>query len=170
MVRAFSIVHFYEGQWWFWDEIGLDRMGPFGTEEQANEGIEKYCVEVLNYETARMETRTMATTKEILDAVGKERERQHRLALGGDTDTFDRSNSRNDWVAYISAYAGRAAAKVARNEIVSCHFRSMMVKVAALAVAAIEANDKGWMDAIRDPQREIRANGTIQKTSPENMG
>lgn len=57
---------------------------------------------------------------------------------------FDKTNSRNDWVAYISAYAGRAAAKVKRNERDGTEFRDMMVKVAALAQAAIEAHDAGY--------------------------
>lgn len=57
---------------------------------------------------------------------------------------FDKTNTKNDWVAYISAYAGRAAAKVARNEKEGQTFRENMVKVAALAQAAIEAHDAGY--------------------------
>ncbi|MAT51427.1 MAG: hypothetical protein CMK32_09625 [Porticoccaceae bacterium] len=60
----------------------------------------------------------------------------------------------NDWVAYITAYAGRAAEKVYRNQRESelngkdsCdkkRFRENMVKVAALALAAIEAHENGY--------------------------
>ena len=57
---------------------------------------------------------------------------------------FDKSNSRNDWIAYISAYSGRAAQKVLRNEKEGQSFRDNMVKVAALAQAAIEAHDAGY--------------------------
>ncbi|HUU93215.1 MAG TPA: hypothetical protein VM238_18630 [Phycisphaerae bacterium] len=80
----------------------------------------------------------------ILEEVVAERNRQRELKHGGDTDAFDRGNSRNDWLAYIMAYAGRAAAKVFRNEREGCQFRENMIKVAALAIAAIEAHDKGY--------------------------
>ncbi len=84
----------------------------------------------------------MTDTDHVLDEVAEERQRQIDLAHGGDTAAFDKANSRNDWVAYITAYAGRAADKCPRNEC--CEFRDMMKKVAALAVAAIEAYDKNW--------------------------
>lgn len=57
---------------------------------------------------------------------------------------FDKTNTQNDWVAYISAYAGRAADRVLRNQREGQGFRENMVKVAALAIAAIEANDAGY--------------------------
>lgn len=85
-------------------------------------------------------------TSSVLGEIANERQRQREVAHGGDTDAFDQTNSCNDWVAYISAYAGRAAHKVPRNENADCHFRDMMLRVAALAVAAIEACDKGWME------------------------
>ena len=44
----------------------------------------------------------------------------------------------------IAAYVGRAADKVARNEKEGQTFRANMVKVAALALAAIEAHDSGY--------------------------
>ena len=52
----------------------------------------------------------------------------------------------NDWVAYITTYAGRAT-NAMRNLKDSCEFRPNIIKVAALAVAAlavaaIEAYDK----------------------------
>jgi hypothetical protein len=80
----------------------------------------------------------------ILDQILAERVRQHDLAHGGDTNGFDMSNSRNDWIAYVTAYIGRAAAKVSRNEREKCDYRDNLVKAGALIVAAIEAHDKGW--------------------------
>ena len=60
-----------------------------------------------------------------------------------DSDEFDKSNSKNDWVAYISAYSGRAADKVFRNEREECDFDENMTKVAALAISALVASEKG---------------------------
>ncbi len=82
--------------------------------------------------------------EELLKEIIKERERQMKLAHGGNTDEFDKKNSQNDWVAYIMAYAGRAADKVTRNKNEGQDFRQNMIKVAALAIAAIEAYDKGY--------------------------
>lgn len=80
----------------------------------------------------------------VLQEIERERERQAQLAHGGDTEAFDKSNSQNDWVAYVAAYTGRAADKVFRNERENCTFRENMLKAAALCVAAIEAHDKGY--------------------------
>ena len=57
---------------------------------------------------------------------------------------FDKGNTRNDWIAYVNAYTGRAAAKVRRNEKEGQDFRDLMVKASALALAAVEAHDKGY--------------------------
>ena len=84
------------------------------------------------------------TMDEILGEIKAERERQVNLAMAGDTESFDRTNSRNDWVAYIAAYSGRAAEKTFRNKREGQDFRANMLKAAALAVAAIEAHDKGY--------------------------
>ena len=81
---------------------------------------------------------------QVLDDIVAERRRQRELAHGGDTDEFDKSNSQNDWIAYINAYTGRAAEKVFRNEREDQKFRDNMIKAAALAVAAVEAYDKGY--------------------------
>ena len=81
----------------------------------------------------------------ILDEIRKERERQRSPKVHSvDIDEFDKSNSQNDWVAYISAYSGRAADKVDRNRRENQTFRENMIKVATLAVAALEAHDKGY--------------------------
>lgn len=86
----------------------------------------------------------MSAMSVALNDIMHERERQTSLAHGGDTEAFDKSNSRNDWIAYVNAYIGRAADKVFRNERENQAFRENMVKAAALCVAAIEATDKGY--------------------------
>ena len=78
----------------------------------------------------------------IIDQIESERSKQKGF------DDFDKSNTRNDWVAYITSYAGDAAEKVKKKELNSQaeedhRFRDNMIKVAALAVAAIESHDNG---------------------------
>jgi hypothetical protein len=58
-------------------------------------------------------------------------------------DNFDAANSQGDWVSFVTAYAGRASQRVFRNKREGQGFRSSMVKVAATAIAAIEAHDAG---------------------------
>ena len=96
----------------------------------------------LNENADREETATPLS--KVLGDIRAERARQTALAHGGDTEEFDRGNSQNDWIAYINSYTGRAAQKVFRNEREGQTFRENMVKAAALAVAAIEAHDKGY--------------------------
>ena len=55
-----------------------------------------------------------------------------------------------DWIAYVSAYIGRASRKVLRNDVENQQFRENMVKAAALCVAAIEAYDKGYLEDIEE--------------------
>ena len=81
---------------------------------------------------------------EIVEEILAERRRQKSLGLGGDTARFDRTSSKNDWIAYIQAYTGRAADKVERNERERCDFRENLIKAAALVVAAIEAHDADY--------------------------
>jgi len=90
------------------------------------------------------EDRIRSLESGILGEIVKERAHQIQCEHGGDTNAFDETNSQNDWVAYICAYAGRAANKVARNGREGCKFRENMIKVAALAAAAVEAYDKQW--------------------------
>lgn len=85
----------------------------------------------------------LVKVRDILKEVQKERLRQIELALGDDTNKFDETNTQSDWVAYIAAYSGRAPSKVFRNGAQNENFRNNMVKVAALAMAAIEAYDNG---------------------------
>ena len=80
----------------------------------------------------------------VIEDILKERDRQISLAHGGDTEKFDKGNTKNDWIAYVNAYIGRAAEKVFRNEKEGQTFRENMVKAAALCVAAIEAHDKDY--------------------------
>lgn len=99
----------------------------------------------------------------IFDGINNERFRQLSLAHGGDTNEFDKQNTQNDWVAYITAYAGRAAENVARN-YGEKGFRRNMIKVAALAVAAISAYDKGWC---ADPGSETKDRNDDLRTELE---
>lgn len=77
----------------------------------------------------------------ILSEIKRERERQEAI---GNTEEFDRTNSRNDWIAYVNAYTGRAAARVHRNECEGQDYRENLLKAAAILVAALEAHDKGY--------------------------
>jgi len=94
--------------------------------------------------TASLENREY--TEEALEAILDERLRQMALKFsdGSDSLTNDMQNSRNDWVGFIIAYAGRAVNRCHKNQIEGQNFRKNMIKVAALAVAAIEAHDKEW--------------------------
>jgi hypothetical protein len=76
-----------------------------------------------------------------LEDIIKERARQKKIL---NLDDFDKGNSQNDWVSYITAYAGRASQKVLKNEKQNENFRDNMIKVGALAVAAIEAYDNKY--------------------------
>lgn len=79
-----------------------------------------------------------------LQDVLAERERQGGLQHGGvATNEFDKGNSQNDWIAYVTGYTGRAADKVSRNVREAQPFRANMIKAASLALAAIEAYDQG---------------------------
>ena len=78
------------------------------------------------------------------DDICAERERQIELSHGGDTNEFDKTNTKNDWIAYVNAYIGRAADRVLRNEREGQNFRANMVKAGALVLAALEAHDNGY--------------------------
>lgn len=80
----------------------------------------------------------MSRAEPILQEVFRERLRQQQIGM----NKIDANNTPNDYVAYICAYAGRAARKVHRNDKQNELFRENMVKVAALAVAAIERYDE----------------------------
>lgn len=72
--------------------------------------------------------------KKILDEIGEERAYQERKW----GSKFDDKNTRNDWVTYIVMYASAGARMDKGVE----DFKEAMVKVAALAVAALQACER----------------------------
>jgi hypothetical protein len=80
----------------------------------------------------------------IFQEVREELNRQQQLAHNGNTEENDKTNTQNDWVATMSAYIGRAADKVYRNQREGQTFRENMKKAIAVAVSAIRAHDKGY--------------------------
>lgn len=82
----------------------------------------------------------------VIQDIQKERSYQITRAAAGPEDwtfDFDDVNTMNDWVAYINRYTGAATVYNSDPKIRSDVFRKNMVKVATLAVAAIEAIDRG---------------------------
>lgn len=71
-------------------------------------------------------------------------ERAYQSAKWG--NEFDDQHNQNDWVAFITAYAGKGMRKdkYAPDDKYPnpVEFRSAMIKVATLAVAALEALDR----------------------------
>ncbi len=83
--------------------------------------------------------------KQILSEILRERVRQVEVCkFESDTNLFDKGNSKNDWVAYITAYSGRASDKTFKNQQTNQAFRENILKVAAICLAAIESHDRGW--------------------------
>jgi hypothetical protein len=74
---------------------------------------------------------------DLMTEVMLEVERQQTLGFD------DSKNTHNDWVAYITSFAGRAG-DTRRNTKEQCDFHRNMVKVAALAISALRAHDKGY--------------------------
>jgi uncharacterized protein YcbX len=79
-------------------------------------------------------TKLMKTVEGIAAEVYKERE--YQMEKWG--TKFDKKNTPNDWVCYIAQYLGRAVTMPWS----AATFRVGMVKVAALAFAAIEWCDR----------------------------
>jgi len=77
----------------------------------------------------------MKRQEEIMKEIFGERERQDRK-WGG--ESHDDMHNGNDWIAYIIKQLGRAIINDASGQL----FRAQMVKVASLAVAAIEWHDR----------------------------
>lgn len=73
-----------------------------------------------------------------LDDIAAEVARQAEIGNAAE----DATRSINDWIAFITAYAGRAAQDCYRNEREGCDARTMLVKVGALAVSAVDAIDR----------------------------
>jgi hypothetical protein len=72
--------------------------------------------------------------EDIFELIYDERVRQTKIG----NDQWDDINSRNDFIAYMTAYLGHAAQKVYRKEREGCEYRDNLIKVAALVVAALE--------------------------------
>jgi len=77
--------------------------------------------------------------EKILNEVLEEIKRAHKNL----PEDFEKANTKNDYIAYINAYTGRAAEKVLRNEREGQGYRENMVKAAGLAISAIAAFDAG---------------------------
>ncbi len=75
---------------------------------------------------------------DVLETVAQEREWQDK-EWGG--PTHDDQHNSHDWIAFIVRQAGRAVMW----PFDSLNFRKQMIRVAALAVAAVE-----WVDRIID--------------------
>lgn len=73
----------------------------------------------------------------MMEKLYAEIEAERQRALAKLPEGYEDKNTMNDYVAYITAYLGRAARGVFRNERENQTFRENMVKVAALAVAAL---------------------------------
>lgn len=99
---------------------------------------------IKNHLDAILEGEVAVTIDErIYEEVAAERAKQREKG-----DEFDKTNSRNDWITYICRYASGAGDKLwSRQDL---EFREAMVKVAALAFAAIEAHDNGYLTEAAD--------------------
>ena len=80
--------------------------------------------------------------QDIFDEIEGEREYQDRTWGGPEAD--DKHNGLNDWVTYITRYSTKwfPGGFPPYSNLVLVRFRESMVKVAALAVAAIEQTDR----------------------------
>lgn len=76
-------------------------------------------------------------TQKVIILIKDEVSRQESI---GNTNT-DNFNTPNDWVAYITSYAGRAA-DTYRNGCENQSFRENLIKVAALCVSALKTSYK----------------------------
>lgn len=41
--KVFDVVHEEDGFWYFWDETGADRMGPYDSQDEARAELVDYC-------------------------------------------------------------------------------------------------------------------------------
>ena len=86
----------------------------------------------------------MSVEKEILDLIVEERNYQKSKVIDDKSmDEFDMENTQADWIAYINRYACGVHPKLEWSKD-DRTFEEAMVKVAALAVAAIENHRKGY--------------------------
>ena len=81
----------------------------------------------------------------ILKEIDRERDRQDKMWGGADHDD---THTHHDWAAFITAYVGQAVFNPGGGwKFDRRYFRSSMIKIAALAVAAAE-----WCDRKLVPQ------------------
>lgn len=80
-------------------------------------------------------------TLDIIGDIINERKRQ-RIKYDAE---FDSKNTSNDWVSYITRHAGQAVTYPMHTEV----FKEQMIKVATLAIAAIEQLEKHGTTAPR---------------------
>lgn len=78
-------------------------------------------------------------TDRILDDICTERARQDHQWGGA---AHDDQHNENDWNAYITRFLGRALTWEPSDPVGLANYRRDMIKVAALAVAAIEWADR----------------------------
>jgi hypothetical protein len=48
MCRSKGNPHLHEGNWWFWDETGANRCGPYATKSKAQAVLTMYCADALD--------------------------------------------------------------------------------------------------------------------------
>jgi hypothetical protein len=85
-------------------------------------------------------------TEAVLAEVAKEREYQDRKWGGQPTDD---KNKPADWSGYITMYLGTAMRGASAED--GTEYRKNMLKVAALAVAAVETYDRGVFGPLAVP-------------------
>jgi len=121
----------------------LQRIGCEKVKIKSKYGRDKITILLTSGEPLPPKVATIIPSQ-IIYSLDEELKHQQAKKFGGNTEEFDKTNTQNDWVAYITAFAGRAA-KVDRNTRDGCDFRANMVKVAALTISAINAYDKGYL-------------------------
>ena len=102
----------------------------------------------------------MSTRNSIFAEISAEREYQDSKWGGAEVD--DRENGYMEWVGYITKYATRwfPGGFAPWNEIAKASFRESMIKVAALAVAAVEQYDReAKKRRDEDPRNGLTADG-----------
>lgn len=87
---------------------------------------------------ALLEVSMKPATSQVLSEVAAERAYQE--TRWGTTN--DDANTPHQWMGYISAYGSRDLAVGANVPVDAVKFRTDMIKVAAIAVAAVEALDR----------------------------
>lgn len=128
--------------------LSADRIAETNAEICLKEKLHAYTTELNLFGTSDREKRLITAAiqtyaqKQMVNPICEvaiqdvRAERRHQDQKWG--HTFDDKNTPNDWVAYITQYAGQAA----QLKFDPTGFRSQMIKVAALAVAAVEACDR----------------------------